>query len=394
MKTRTGFTLIELLVVISIIGILAGMLLPAVQSAREAGRRTQCINNQKQLVTAMTLYQSQKNKLPQFRATQELVSSNDYGALEAHIGWLPQLFPFLEQNTLWDSMLNFQDEYTREDHSSTYGAENKTVYDFMAANNIRLPFLQCQSAGSTVESGNAYVVNCGFNDNMELSKCLDSNGAFSDELISYAEIGVDRTKYNGVFLDGVAGAPALSIDDLTDGTTQTVLVSENLQALAEEEYNYNAEAGNFKRGGIWGREEYAIGFCWPVSISIKDENNGYAAVNSLIDWNGDKSVFGDFDSSFSCNVFQADYNTGTVMQNMPLKLNQCSRGAVFSTTYPWLTARPSAFHGGVVVMGFADGSVRTVNDNIDTTTYIRLMTPNDKKSLFDKGIGALDLGKL
>src|SRR4051812_26811224 len=94
---RGGFTLIELLVVIAIISVLIALLLPAIQAAREAARRVQCVNNLMQLGIALHNYESSYESLPPGVV-------NDTGPISNipkgyHASWMLQLLPFLEQKT-------------------------------------------------------------------------------------------------------------------------------------------------------------------------------------------------------------------------------------------------------------------------------------------------------
>src|SRR3954452_9320929 len=78
---QRGFTLVELLVVIAIIGILVALLLPAIQAAREAARRTQCVNKEKQLGLAFLNYESAKKQLP-------LAYTPNYTASPGAVPWV------------------------------------------------------------------------------------------------------------------------------------------------------------------------------------------------------------------------------------------------------------------------------------------------------------------
>jgi prepilin-type N-terminal cleavage/methylation domain-containing protein/prepilin-type processing-associated H-X9-DG protein len=104
-RTRHGFTLVELLVVIAIIGVLASLLLPAVQSAREAGRRASCSNNLKQIGLAFMLHHDAYRFFPFGGAYRSYPSMNSNGA--PHIGsdqtggWAFQILPFLEEEVLY-----------------------------------------------------------------------------------------------------------------------------------------------------------------------------------------------------------------------------------------------------------------------------------------------------
>jgi prepilin-type N-terminal cleavage/methylation domain-containing protein len=101
-RQRPAFTLVELLVVIAIIATLIGLLLPAVQAARESARRASCTNNLKQLGLGMHTYaSSQKERLPP-GAPQRRNASNAYHGLFTH------LLPFIEQQTLYNSLAIYQ----------------------------------------------------------------------------------------------------------------------------------------------------------------------------------------------------------------------------------------------------------------------------------------------
>jgi prepilin-type N-terminal cleavage/methylation domain-containing protein/prepilin-type processing-associated H-X9-DG protein len=103
-RARRGFTLIELLVVIAIIGVLIALLLPAVQSAREAARRSQCTNNMKQLGLALANYESAHQAYPGTYGTRGVDGAtwSTWGSWSVQ----SQLLPFLEQTNVYNS-INF-----------------------------------------------------------------------------------------------------------------------------------------------------------------------------------------------------------------------------------------------------------------------------------------------
>lgn len=99
-RNRQGFTLVELLVVIAIIGILVGLLLPAVQQAREAARRMSCQNNMHQLGLAALTYESTYKKLP----PSQIMNVPGYNWTQyTYVGHLVYLLPYLEQNTIYQA---------------------------------------------------------------------------------------------------------------------------------------------------------------------------------------------------------------------------------------------------------------------------------------------------
>ena len=118
---RAAFTLVELLVVIAIIGILIGMLLPAVQQVREAARRTQCANNLKNIGLGCLNYESSNMVFPA-------------GWENLGFGWTGRILPFIEQNNLYDTLML---------------EENRNWFDFEMPNEVAcgtpIPLYRCPS---------------------------------------------------------------------------------------------------------------------------------------------------------------------------------------------------------------------------------------------------------
>jgi prepilin-type N-terminal cleavage/methylation domain-containing protein/prepilin-type processing-associated H-X9-DG protein len=118
--SRNAFTLVELLVVIAIIGILVALLLPAVQAAREAGRRAQCMNNVKQIMLSMHNHVSAKQVFPSggigpWPAIQDYLTGPNgvpYGPEKQGLSWGFQILPYLEGGTTYDLRTEKQMEQT------------------------------------------------------------------------------------------------------------------------------------------------------------------------------------------------------------------------------------------------------------------------------------------
>lgn len=189
-QKRTGFTLVELLVVVAIIGILIGMLLPAVQQVREAARRTVCSNNLAQLGIAIHNYEFAMEKFPPGVV-------NPTGPIQSvpngqHVGFLVQLLPLIDQPAIYK---NF------DIAAGTYAAANAP------ARAMTIPILSCPSFPYRVnDDDTAGLTN--------YSGCHHGS-----------ETPIDA-KNNGVlFLNS-----EITYADIDDGSSNTILIGESLPA--------------------------------------------------------------------------------------------------------------------------------------------------------------------
>ncbi|BBO35386.1 DUF1559 domain-containing protein [Lacipirellula parvula] len=216
-RSRAGFTLVELLVVIAIIGVLVALLLPAVQAAREAARRSTCVNNLKQIALATQVYHDTHNEFPIGHTTDSAVKANDGPGWS----WGAWILPQMEQGAAF-SQIDF-DEYCCVENPTTPGQIQN-----VALIKTPLPFFICPTDGAPPVSRTPGQV-AGSVVEMATTSYAGNGGSFDDS--HYNQDGDDRA--NGIFmrhrLPTVAGTTRSSkrLKEIVDGTTNTILVTES-----------------------------------------------------------------------------------------------------------------------------------------------------------------------
>lgn len=212
MRRRIAFTLIELLVVIAIIGVLIGLLLPAIQKVRAAASRTQCVNNLKQIGLSAHNYESVNDCLPPAYRGQQIGGAPGYYDLW---GTLALLTPFLEQTPAYNSI-----------------DLSLTMYQLMAPFGIQapvavktyVPIFVCPSDLMKSVCSNAYAITGDFQPT-NYAFCLGSGTSKS------------RTNWLGSpwDADGVSFAQSrIRMTDIPDGTSNTVGASERILGAGPE----------------------------------------------------------------------------------------------------------------------------------------------------------------
>ena len=299
---RQAFTLVELLVVIAIIGVLVALLLPAVQAAREAARRTQCTNNFKQVGVAMHGHHAARGHFPvgieiwftpcSIPPSHPGIITDDY----AGWGWATHLLPYLEQEAIYDQ-IDFSAAV--DDPSGGYAGPVDTRVNFRAAGQFVRTYL-CPSDPQGAELvGCCSGISNGGSENEDLARTNMAGVADSTDWTCDGR--VPRLDADGVLFNFTR----IATKNIIDGTSNTLMVGEVI-GVGE-----GTHSGHFY-----------------VTWDVLHTANGI---------------------------------------NLPLRLGPSS---------PWVTDKGgfASFHPGGCHFLMADGSVRFLNEDIDSVTLAALTT--------------------
>lgn len=240
---QRAFTLVELLVVIAIIGILIGMLLPAMQSVRESARRTQCNNNIRQLGIALNGYYSIFEKYPQ--SGKILIDQRD----DDRRTWFVDVLPYMDQNAM-------SEEYLDHLNSDFRGLSYRDLPD--AVKNTNLPIFMCPSDPETGKihfDANGNNNDQGFHGNYVV--CSGSD--FMKQGNNQASSGMQ----NGVMYP----TQHIKRTDVNDGLTNTLLASELLVTPVATVRDDNDVRGRYHNGRHTGT---GFSTLYPPNTSIPD----------------------------------------------------------------------------------------------------------------------------
>jgi prepilin-type N-terminal cleavage/methylation domain-containing protein/prepilin-type processing-associated H-X9-DG protein len=302
-RSPSGFTLIELLVVIAIIGVLIALLLPAVQAAREAARRMSCTSNLKQIGIALNNYQNSVGVFPPGYASLWKQDGSDPGTAEDDVGhgwgWASMILPQMEQPAVFNA-INFGLTMTYPDNST---AQYIRFNSYLCPSDSTKPLIPVRNEANdqtiyTVAGGN-YV-----------------------GMYGTGEIGDAPGRGNGMFFRN----SRLSFADITDGSSQTLMVGERSHNLSYVTWT--------------GR---AIGGWLHKTSSFEGGTDQFAA---------------DPEESFTMVIGPVGLDDGPRTPNHP---------KAHVEDY-W------SRHPGGVNFLFGDGSVRFLKDGINATVYRALAT--------------------